>query len=200
MSKVGIMGGTFNPIHIVHLMLAQQAYEQYQLDKVLFMPTKNPPHKRKQDIASDEHRKHMILQAIHDNPAFELSTLEMEREGITYTAETLRILKKQSPQDELYFIVGGDSLMDIYQWNEPAVIFQLSRVVAASRDGYTSEEFKNQCKKIQEQYHSTVLELNIPDMAISSRFIRDKIENKEAFRYYVPEEVFAYIQKNHLYE
>src|SRR5690606_12925515 len=106
MKKIGIMGGTFNPIHYGHLFLAENAYEQMGLDQILFMPSNNPPHKKVKDIVSNEHRKIMVHIAIKDNPHFTLSTIELEREGTTYTADTLAILTREQPDTEFYFLVG----------------------------------------------------------------------------------------------
>lgn len=199
MKKVGIMGGTFNPIHNAHLILAEQAYYQFDLDKVLFMPTKNPPHKKKQELASDEHRKNMIKIAIKNNPNFELSTLEMEREGITYTAETLRILHQRNTDTEYYFILGGDSLMQLKSWREPENIFSMAKIVAAARNGYKDEEIESMCTGLRNEFHATILRLDVPTLEISSKFIRKRCENKEPIRYYVPESVFSYINEHKLY-
>lgn len=199
MKRVGIMGGTFNPIHNAHLILAETAYHQYDLDKVLFMPTKNPPHKDREDLASEWHRKNMIQEAINDNPNFELSTLEMDRDGITYTAETLRILHQMDSDTEYYFILGGDSLMNIDKWKEPSVIFSLATIVVAARDGYQEEEIESQCARLKDEYHATIFRLDVPILEISSKFIRKRCENRESIRYYVPETVFSYICKHKLY-
>ncbi len=122
-SKIGIMGGTFNPIHFAHLILAESAYEELNLDKILFMPSKKPPHKLNESIESDEHRIQMIQLAIKSNPHFDLSCVELEREGITYTADTLEELNRNYPQDEFYFIIGADSLFQIEDWWHPEQIF-----------------------------------------------------------------------------
>ncbi len=199
MKKVGIMGGTFNPIHNAHLILAEQAYYQFGLDQVLFMPTKNPPHKRKQDLESDEHRKNMILEAIKGNPKFELSTLEMDREGTTYTAETLKILHQLEKNTEYFFILGGDSLMEIETWRTPKEIFSLATIVASGRNGWSEEEIKDQCEMLKEKYHGDIQLLNVPIIEISSKLIRNRCEKMEPIRYYVPETVFSYIKEHGLY-
>ena len=199
MKKIGIMGGTFNPIHIAHLILAEQAYHQLQLDQVWFMPSKNPPHKAGLEIASDEDRKNMILAAIQKNPAFELSTIEMEREGITYTAETLRELHQMKKDHEYYFIIGGDSLMQITSWKEPEAIFSMANIVAATRSGYKEEELTSQIEMLKETYHANVTRIDIPQLEISSNTLRNKCKNHESIRYYVPETVFSYIKEHQLY-
>ena len=133
--RVGIMGGTFDPIHIGHLMLAECAYEQFQLEKIMFMPSGNPPHKRNRtDGASDEQRTEMVRLAIADNVRFVLDTEEMERKGLSYTNETLRRLNEKHPDTDYYFIIGGDSLMAFDTWKNPEVICQNCILVAAVRD------------------------------------------------------------------
>ena len=199
MKKIGIMGGTFNPIHNAHLVLAEEAFDQFQLDQVLFMPTKNPPHKRREDLASDEDRKNMILHAIKSNPNFKLSTLEMDREGITYTAETLEILHQLNKDTQYYFILGGDSLMQITSWMKPEEIFKRATIIAAHRDGYSEIEIASRCKELEENYHAKILRLDIPTLEISSKFIRKRLEDRKSIRYYVPETVFSYIKDHELY-
>ncbi len=197
--KIGIMGGTFNPIHIGHLILGQTALEQFQLDKVLFMPTKNPPHKRYDHIVDDAIRAEMVLIAIKDNPHFELSTFEMDREGITYTADTLIQLTNQNPDEEYYFIVGADSLFYIDRWKEPATIFELSKFLAAVRGQTTNKDMLNKIAELNETFHASVELLNSPNIDISSSVIRERVKNGMEIQYYVMPDVARYIQINNLY-
>ncbi|WP_455717443.1 nicotinate-nucleotide adenylyltransferase [Anaerosporobacter sp.] len=197
--KIGIMGGTFNPIHLGHLILGQTALEQFQLDKVIFMPTKNPPHKRYDHILDDDIRAKMVELAIEDNPNFELSTFEMEREGITYTADTLSRLTKLHPDEEYYFIVGADSLFYIDKWKDPATIFKLSKLIAAIRDHKSIEEMAQKSAALNEIFHGSIELLNSPNIDISSSDIRERIKNGMDIRYYVTPKVASYIQKNKLY-
>ena len=197
--KIGIMGGTFNPIHIGHLILGQTALEQFQLDKVLFMPTKNPPHKRYDNIVDDAIRAEMVLIAIKDNPYFELSTFEMDREGITYTADTLTQLTKQNPDEEYYFIVGADSLFYIDRWKDPATIFKLSRLLAAVRGQASNKDMLQKIEELNETFHASVELLNSPNIDISSSEIRERIQNGMDIQYYVMPDVARYIQSNDLY-
>lgn len=197
--KIGIMGGTFNPIHIGHLILGQTALEQFQLDKVLFMPTKNPPHKRYDNIVDDAIRAEMVLIAIKDNPYFELSTFEMDREGITYTADTLTQLTKQNPDEEYYFIVGADSLFYIDRWKDPATIFKLSRLLAAVRGQASNKDMLRKIEELNETFHASVELLNSPNIDISSSEIRERIQNGMDIQYYVMPDVARYIQSNDLY-
>ena len=121
--RIGIMGGTFDPIHMGHLILGEKAYEQFSLDQVLFMPAGNPPHKRNRaGRASDEQRVEMVRRAINGNPHFALSLIEMNEEGYTYTYRTLENLKKEHPDTDYYFIIGADSLFSFETWMEPGRI------------------------------------------------------------------------------
>ena len=130
--RIGIMGGTFDPIHMGHLILGEKAYEQLHLDKVLFMPSGNPPHKRnRKGRATDEQRVEMVRRAVFGNPHFELSLIEMHENGYTYTYHTLETLKAQSPDTEYYFIIGADSLYSFDTWMEPERICQACTLVVA---------------------------------------------------------------------
>lgn len=197
--KIGIMGGTFNPIHIGHLILGQTALEQFQLDKVLFMPTKNPPHKSCNHILDDAVRAEMVGIAIKDNPNFELSTFEMDREGITYTADTLFQLTKQHPDEEYYFIVGADSLFYIDRWKDPGTIFKLSKLLAAVRGQKSNKEMLQKITELNETFLASVDLLNSPNIDISSTEIRERAKNGMDIQYYVTPNVAKYIQKNNLY-
>ena len=128
--RIGIMGGTFDPIHIGHLILGETAYEQFQLDEVLFMPSGNPPHKRNRaHRATDDQRCEMVKRAIASNPHFSLSLEEMNEDGFTYTYRTLERLNKKHPNTEYYFILGADSLFDFDEWKEPARICHVCQIV-----------------------------------------------------------------------
>ncbi len=199
MSKIGIMGGTFNPIHFAHLILAENAYDECKLDKVLFMPSKKPPHKLHESIVKDEHRVQMIDLAIKDNPHFELSSLELEREGITYTADTLAELNIKYPMDEFYFIMGADSLFQIEDWWHPQNIFSLTNIVAAVRDHATRKELDKQVDYLANKYEAKIHLLSTPNMDISSKMLRQNIRLNKSIRYYVPDQVVRYITDHNLY-
>lgn len=199
MKKVGIMGGTFNPIHYGHLFLAENAYEQLGLDKVLFMPTKNPPHKAKPNAVTDQQRVDMISLAISDNPHFDLSTLELEREGTTYTADTLTILNERHPEVEYYFLVGTDSLFMMQDWYKPQTIFDLCTVVVAGRDNVDKEQIDQHIKFLNTMYQARIIALQMPTIQIASAVIRERIGKSKTVRYYVPAGVMDYIMRNSLY-
>lgn len=200
MKKVGLMGGTFNPIHYGHLFLAENAYQQIGLDRILFMPSKNPPHKSKAELVSGDHRANMVKLAIKDNPHFKISMLELQREGTTYTADTLTILKEENPQTEYYFIVGADSLFMMQNWMNPQKIFDLCTIIAAGRNLTPENKMNQQLDFLKETYGAKILFLDMPNIGISSAEIRGRIGEKKGIRYYVPDEVEAYISELHLYE
>lgn len=199
MRRIGIMGGTFNPIHMAHLILAERAYEQLQLDEVIFMPSKKPPHKLEEVIVEDSYRAHMVKLAIQDNPHFRISTLELEREGITYTVDTLRELKIMYPDDLFFFIIGGDSLLSFEQWKEPKEILGLTHVVATGRDSLSEKVILDKINYLQVTMNGSIHYLQIPNMDLSSSYIRKLRNLNKSIKYYVPNEVESYILEEKLY-
>lgn len=197
--RVGIMGGTFNPIHLGHVIAGNCALEQYHLDKVLFMPTKTPPHKPASEIADGIHRANMVERAIQENPQFVLSCLELEREGVTYTVDTLRALHQMQEDCEYYFIIGADSLFSFQTWKEPAEILKLATVLVASRYGLPREKLEGQIAILKKQYGGVIEVIEIPTIGISSSELRDKVRTKKSIQYLVDEKVRIYIQENGLY-
>jgi nicotinate-nucleotide adenylyltransferase len=199
MRKIGIMGGTFNPIHFGHLILAENAYEQAGLDQILFMPSNNPPHKNNITI-TDEHRTNMVKLAIKDNPHFALSTVEMKREGMTFTKDTLIELTEKNPELDYYFIVGADSFLEIQTWKDPQIIFDLCTILVAGRGNLQEEELNNQYEYLKHNFGAQALFLEMPLIEISSKHIRKKATLNQSIRYYVPENVMNYIADNNLYK
>lgn len=200
MKKIGIMGGTFNPIHNGHLKMALEAYKQFQLDEVWFMPTKNPPHKAEKEIISDDHRVKMIELAIKKIPFFYLSKIELEREGTTYTVDTLCQLEKDYPNDYFYFILGADSLFHIHTWKSPEKVMKLAHILSAPRYPMTQEEEIERKDMLSEQYHADIQLISMEPIRISSMNIRKRIFNKQPINEYLPKEVEQYVKKYHLYQ
>jgi nicotinate-nucleotide adenylyltransferase len=163
------------------------------------MPSKNPPHKAKPTQVTDQQRVEMIALAIGDNPHFALSTMELERSGYTYTADTLTLLKKENPEAEYYFIVGADSLFMMHQWYQPQTIFSLCTVVAAGRDNVEYEKLKQQAEFLKQQYQAKIMLLDMPTIQIASEEIRKRLKEQKSVRYYLPEAVIDFINKNGLY-
>ena len=198
--KIGIMGGTFDPIHIGHLILGESAYEQFSLDRVLFMPSGNPPHKTRRHGATDLQRQKMVELAIADNPHFALSLEEMHDQGYTYTRITLERLKKQFPDNEYYFIMGADSLLSFSTWRDPQEICKLCVLVVAVRDHLSTEELDRQIDQVSAQYHADIRKLSTLNMDVSSSDIRQWAHEGRSCRYYLPEPVREYMIREKIYE
>ncbi|MGN0355642.1 MAG: nicotinate-nucleotide adenylyltransferase [Muricoprocola sp.] len=198
--KVGIMGGTFDPIHVGHLILAENAYHQFGLDEVLVMPSGNPPHKTNRDgRASLEDRIEMVRLAIADNPHFTISLAEAHEEGYTYTKETLERLTRQNPDTEYYFIMGADSLFSFEEWKDPKRITELAVIVTAVRDHASAEAIEQQIAHLKNIYEADIRTLETPNMDISSRMLRGWIKEERSVRYYLTDSVISYIEKKGLY-
>lgn len=199
--RIGIMGGTFDPVHIGHLILGETAYEQFHLDQVLFMPAGNPPHKRdRKDRASNEQRTEMVRRAISSNPHFALSLEEMNQNGFTYTYRTLERLQEQHPDTDYYFILGADSLYDLEKWREPARILKACTVLVATRNHTSHERLDAMIHVLEEKYHGKIEKLDSLNIDISSEQIRSWIVKGRTLAYYVPDDVISYIRKNKIYK
>ncbi|MCI8373531.1 MAG: nicotinate-nucleotide adenylyltransferase [Lachnospiraceae bacterium] len=198
--KIGIMGGTFDPIHIGHLILAEQAKEQYSLDKIWVMPNGNPRYKSDRIITDSTHRAEMVRRSIANNPDMELSLLEINRKGYTYTYETLEELKAAQPENEYYFIIGADSLFALDTWKHPEIIGQDCILLAANRNQAPEEKIRQKICFLQEQYQMRICLLSCPTIGISSEMIRRKAAQGSSIRYYVTDQVYAYIEKYSLYQ
>lgn len=153
MAKIGILGGTFDPVHNGHLALGKQAYEQFKLDEIWFMPSGHPPHKKSRLVTQGKEREDMVKLAIASVPYFVYSDFELKREGNTYTAQTLTLLREAYPQHEFYFIIGADSLYEIEQWYHPELVIKQAVLLAAARP-YEKEHpnFEKQVKYLQEKF------------------------------------------------
>lgn len=198
--RIGIMGGTFDPIHLGHLILGEKAYEQLGLDKVWFMPSGNPPHKKmRAGRASDEQRVEMVRRAIEGNPCFELSLIEMHEEGYTYTYRTLENLQKENPDTEYFFIIGADSLYNFETWMEPERICRACTLVVATRNHTPVEALNREMLRLTEKYQGNFLRLDTMNIDVSSEILRTWIKEKKSLRYYVPDRVIGYIRQNHIY-
>lgn len=198
--RIGIMGGTFDPIHMGHLILGEQSFEQLHLDKVLFMPSGNPPHKRNRTgRASDGQRVDMVRLAIEDNPHFELSLAEMHETGYTYTYRTLEELKEQNPDTDYYFIIGADSLFTFDEWKEPARICRACTLVVAVRDHASSDELNQEIKRLSAKYEGHFTLLDTMNIDVSSHQIRSWVSEGKSLKYYIPDPVISYMKENGIY-
>lgn len=200
MKKIGIMGGTFNPIHMGHLIIAEKAREQSGLNKILFVPSGLPYMKDCRQVLPGKIRTRMTELAIQNNPFFAVSTIEVDREGRTYTYETLETLRGQNPDTEYYFILGADSLWNIETWKYPERIFAACHILAAVRDEKSLEDMEKQSLYLKKTYHADIELLRTGHMEISSSAIRNLCKEEKSIRYLVPEAVYDYIIQNKLYK
>lgn len=198
--KIGIMGGTFNPIHTGHLLLAQYALDTCALDKVLFIPTGNSYMKDSKEILSGKERLYMVDLAIEGVEEFESSDVEIRREGNTYTCETLPELKRLYSGSELYFLMGADSFLNIHKWKKPDVILKYATLVVVTRDGASDEKLEAQKAFLQEEFGGEVELISFPTIDISSSEIRQRLREGKSIRFQVPEKVRIFIEENGLYE
>jgi nicotinate-nucleotide adenylyltransferase len=194
--RLGVMGGTFDPIHTGHLVTADEARHAFGLDEVLFIPAGAPWQKQHQGAAPAEDRYLMTVIATSSNPAFAVSRIELDREGPTYTIDTLRALKSERPDDELFFVTGADAILQILTWKDPDAVLQEAEFIAATRPGYDLERLE---KELPEGLEHRVHILEIPALAISSTDIRRRARDGRPIRYLVPDGVAAYIEKRKLY-
>lgn len=197
--KIGIMGGTFNPIHNGHLIIAENARVQFGLDQVLFIPAGYPPHKSQKQVVTAYHRCHMISLAIQDNPYFALSRLEVDSVKISYTYLTLQKLQKHYENTELFFILGADSLFDLERWCEIETVLDCCTILAAYRSHQKQEYFTQQIAYLAQKFSCRIFPLHTPNFEVSSGEIRNRIHAGNTIRYLVPAEVEAYIRTQHLY-
>ena len=193
--RLGVMGGTFDPIHHGHLLTAEEALQQFELDEVVFVPTGRPWMKEDRRVSPPEDRYLMVVVATASNPRFSVSRLEIERDGPTYTVETLRELKGERGDVDLYFITGADAMLEIFQWKDPEETLELAHFIAATRPGYELAELEQD----ELTSHPRVTVMTIPALAISSTDIRERVQTGRPIRYLVPEGVQTYIEKAGLY-
>lgn len=198
--KIGIMGGTFDPIHKGHLMLGEHAYKQYGLDKVWFMPNGTPPHKDNAKIGtSAKNRMEMVELAIAGRDGFELQTYEILNQETNYSFKTMEYFTSVYPEDEFYFIIGADSLFAFETWKNPDRLLKTCIILAAYRDDKSTNEMMAQIEYLNHKYSADIRLLNTPNVDISSSEIRSMLQDEESIREMVPEAVYRYIKENQLY-
>ena len=195
--NIGIMGGTFNPIHNGHLLLAKNTCVKFNLDQILVMPSRCPPHKKGQDILDVNHRCEMVKLAIENEPKLIFSDIEIKRDGYTYTADTLTEIKDL--YNEINFIIGEDSLFNIQIWYHPEIMMKLATLVVAKRDDHQNNEFYDQIKYLEDKYNAHIKVLSNFDSPISSSQIRSNVLNGVSIKDMVPTSVEDYIINNKLY-
>lgn len=197
-ARLGIMGGTFDPIHYGHLVAAEQAFDDLSLDVVVFMPAGRPAFKLDKKVTSGEDRYAMTLLATSDNPHFLASRFEVDREGVTYTADTLRQLRGLYPANvEFYFITGADAITEIVAWRDAEDIARLAHLVAATRPGYDLDRAWDAISASGLAFDVTYL--SVPALAISSSYLRERVGAGQSLRYLTPDSVTGYLHKHALY-
>jgi len=193
--RLGVMGGTFDPIHYGHLVTAEEALVQFALDEVVFVPTGQPWMKQEREVSPAEDRYLMTVIATASNPRFRVSRIEVERKGPTYTVDTLKALGAENPDAELYFITGADAMREIFEWKDPDGVLSLAHFIAATRPGYDLTRFEAK----DAPRHPNVSVMHIPALAISSTDVRERVHEGRPIRYLVPEGVKSYVEKAALY-
>ncbi|CAH0347081.1 nicotinate-nucleotide adenylyltransferase [Bacillus sp. CECT 9360] len=188
MKKIGILGGTFDPPHIGHLVVANEVLDALQLDQIRFMPNHVPPHKEKTQDVTDEARVEMLSLSIEGNDSFSIEKIEIERKGTSYTYDTIEQIRQKEPDHEFYFIIGADMIEYLPHWHKIDELMKLVRFVGVKRPTYSEVT----------DYPITMV--NIPEMLISSSLIREKIKKGKTVKYLLPEKVIRYIEENDLYE
>ena len=198
MQRIGILGGTFDPPHIGHLVLAEYAAEALGFEQVLFVPAADPPHKRGETRTPIEHRQAMLTLAIADNPRFTLSRVDVDRPGPHYTVDMIRILQGEFPEAELYFVMGGDSLRDLPKWNRPQELINTCKLVVLQRPNMeivTPDMHEERYPGSSER----IIILNDPLLGFSSTGIVERLQVGKSIRYMTPDAVLAYIHEHQLY-
>lgn len=199
MKKYGIFGGSFNPIHYGHLMICEYIKEEMGLDKVIFIPTGNPPHKDLELSAKD--RYEMVRLAISPNPDFEISDIETTRVKKSYTVDTIRELKKIYKEEKLYFLIGLDSLFQLKNWMKIGDLSQEIEFVVALRPGYLDkEEINKEIDFLKENFGTKINLIKTPLYEISSTDLRDRIREGKSLRYLIPKKVLDYIEESGFYK
>lgn len=194
--RLGIMGGTFDPVHYGHLVIAEEARYEFALDRVVWVPAGDPPHKQSREVVSQEHRYAMVLLATASHPAFEVSRLELERSGPSYTVDTIRAFSELRPEAELFFITGADATLEILTWHRHDDLIRMCRFIAVTRPGY---DLNRLSAELPEPYLARISTIQAPGVDISSTDLRQRLRDGEPVKYLVPEAVEAYLQKHRLY-
>ncbi|MBS4026803.1 MAG: nicotinate-nucleotide adenylyltransferase [Clostridia bacterium] len=196
-TRLGIMGGTFDPIHYGHLVTAEAVRSKFNLDKVIFVPSGKPPHKRDQEITTQEHRVLMTVLATITNTYFDVSRVELERQGYSYAIDTVQHFRQiYGGQTEIFFITGADAILEILSWKKVDDLIDECQFVAATRPGY---EQKDLAKLLPEKIINKIMKISVPALAISSTDIRRRVRENQPIKYLLPEQVEDYIFKHKIY-
>ena len=195
--RIGILGGTFNPPHLGHLVAAQEAYRELDLDQVLLIPAGIPPHKPVEDEPGPEHRLELCRLAVGDDARFTVSDLELLRDGPSFTVDTLKTLRTQSPSDDLFLILGGDIAAGLPRWHEPERVLELATVAIAKRRGTSKAAVQDALAQLTGGERARFIQM--PRIGISSTMVRRRVRAGQPIRYFVPDGVMHYIETHRLY-
>lgn len=198
--KIGIMGGTFDPVHYGHLVIAESARSEFGLEKIIFIPTGEPPHKKAYRITDAEDRYNMVQMAIADNDNFAISRIEIERPGPSYTVDTLMQLHSLHPEIDPYIITGADAIVEILTWKNVSFIAALCHFIAATRPGYSLDRLNQEINGLPPVIRQKILTIEIPGVAISSTEIRKRLAENKPISYLLPGQVEKYIRQKKLYQ
>jgi nicotinate-nucleotide adenylyltransferase len=199
MSKIGILGGTFNPIHNSHILLSEYCKNELNLDKIIIIPTYTPPHKDSQNLVSEQHRVNMCKLACEDLDNYEVSDIEILRKGKSYSYQTLTSLKEKYSGDELIFIMGADMFLTLDKWKHPEIIFSKASIAAIPRNQSDISELNSYYEQVLKPMGAKAYILPKSVIQVSSTFIRDNIDNLSVTSEFLNEKVYKYILKNNLY-
>ncbi len=197
--KIGILGGTFNPIHLGHMIIAENAYDEFGLDEVWFMPAYIPPHKRGEHILDNELRLKMVECAVADHPHFKAFDYEIRKADVSYTSETLKFLRTAYPDYTFYFIMGADSLFAIDTWHHPREIFRDAALIAAAREDIDLDLLRAKADELTRDYGARIYIESVPKIDISSTMIRKRVAEGRSIEFLVPDRVREFIYQNQIY-
>jgi nicotinate-nucleotide adenylyltransferase len=197
--RLGIYGGSFDPIHLGHLLLAETCREACELDRVLFLPCGKSPHKPLGAIATSNQRAEMLEFAVAGDPRFGVCRIELERSGPSYTVETLRQLHVEQPDSELFFLMGADSLADLPLWREPQAILELATIIAVNRGHRPPPDWSSLEGRLGPSVRDRVRLVTMPAIDLSATEIRERVRSGRSLRFRVPRAVEEYIRQNELY-
>jgi nicotinate-nucleotide adenylyltransferase len=195
--RIGILGGTFNPPHLGHLVCAQEAYTQLGLERVILIPARRPPHKPVEDEPGAEHRFELCRLAVEGDPRFDVSEIELSREGLSFTVDTLFLLHSSAPDTDLYLILGGDIAAGLADWHQPERVLSLATVAVAKRRGTPRAAVEQSLRRLRGGERTKFFQM--PRIGVSSTFIRERVRAGQPIRYLVPDRVAGYIADKGLY-
>ena len=199
--KIGILGGTFNPPHYAHLEMARDIYREFDLEQVVLLPCGDPPHKRKEQVANKFHRYNMLCLLIKDIPFLSVSDVEIVRLGVTYTVDTMQILReKYLHKARLYYIIGTDTLLTLESWRDYQKVFSMTSFICVMRPGDSPLQVKNKIEYFQKQYHLDIQLADSMGLNISSTMVREKFLRGEDITDYTSREIEEYMENNDVYE